>query len=97
MADVHLQSLLVWAHHQLGSIGLPLSISSGIQYEPISFDVTSYVTMLVKSSSKHKLVADVTSHDEDGNIFSQVTDAEITLNENLFDLFKENRLTKEQA
>ncbi|MCK4801133.1 MAG: SDR family NAD(P)-dependent oxidoreductase [Anaerolineales bacterium] len=95
MADIHLQSLLIWASSQLGSIGLPLKIVVGTQYEPISFDTTTYATMRVKSSSKHKLIADVISHDEAGLIYSQVTGAEITLNTNLFDLVKENKLDKE--
>lgn len=97
LADIHLQSLLLWANAQKNSIGLPLSIAGGTQYQPILFDTTTYATMRVKSSSNHKLVADVISHDEAGYIFSYVTDAEITLNDKLFDLFKNNKLVKEQA
>ncbi|RLD91793.1 MAG: hypothetical protein DRJ13_17250, partial [Bacteroidetes bacterium] len=92
LADTHLQSLLIWANSQLGSIGLPLQIAGGIQYHPVPFDIPTYATMTVKSSTPHKLVADVTSHDRDGYVFSQVIDAEITLNEKLFGLFQENQL-----
>lgn len=95
LADIHLQSLLIWANSQIGSIGLPLQIAGGIQYHPVPFDIPTYATMTVKSSTPHKLVADVTSHDRDGLIFSQVIDAEITLNEKLFDLFKESQLENE--
>jgi len=95
LADIHLQSLLIWANSQIGSIGLPLQIAGGTQYHPIPFNITTYATMTVKSSTPHKLVADVTSHDQDGLIFSQVVDAEITLNEKLFDLFKESQLENE--
>jgi len=92
LADIHLQSLLIWANSQIGSIGLPLQIAGGIQYHLVPFDITTYATMTVKSSTPHKLVADVTSHDRDGYVFSQVIDAEITLNEKLFGLFQENQL-----
>jgi NAD(P)-dependent dehydrogenase (short-subunit alcohol dehydrogenase family) len=97
LADIHLQSLLIWASSQLGSIGLPLKISGGTQYKPVDFDTTTYATMQVQSSSNHRLIADVISHDEVGNIYSHVEGAEITLNDKLFDLFKDNKLEKEPA
>ena len=95
LADIHLQSLLIWANSQTGSIGLPLQIAGGTQFHPVPFNTPSYATMTVKSSTPHKLVADVTSHDRDGYVFSQVVDAEITLNDKLFDLFKDNQLESE--
>lgn len=95
LADIHLQSLLLWASSQLGSIGLPLKISGGTQYKPVDFGTTTYATMHVKSSSNHRLIADVISHDEMGKIYSHVEGAEITLNDKLFDLFKDNKLEKE--
>jgi NAD(P)-dependent dehydrogenase (short-subunit alcohol dehydrogenase family) len=97
LADIHLQSLLIWASSQLGSIGLPLKISGGTQYKSVGFDTTTYVTMQVQSSSNHRLVADVISHDQAGNIYSYIEGAEITLNNKLFDLFKDNKLEKEPA
>ncbi len=92
LADVHLQSLLIWANAQMGSIGLPLQIAGGTQYQPVPFDLPTYATMTVKTVTPHKLVADVTSHDRDGYIFSKVVDAEITLNDKLYNLFKDNQL-----
>ena len=95
MADVHLQSLLIWAWDQLKSTGLPLIIKAGTQYKPTPFDTDTYATMQVVSNSKHKLVANVISHDLDGNIFTNVSAAEITLNTTLLDLFKQNQLSKD--
>jgi len=97
LADIHLQSLLIWASSQLVSIGLPLKISGGTQYKPVDFDTTTYATMQVQSSTNHRLIADVISHDEIGNIYSNVEGAEITLNNKLFDLFNDNKLEKEPA
>ncbi|NQS91123.1 MAG: polyketide synthase dehydratase domain-containing protein [Chloroflexi bacterium] len=92
LADVHLQSLLIWANSQRQSIGLPLRINEAVQYQAVPFGTTTYATMKVTTSTPHKLVADVTSHDKDGNIFSEVRGAEITLSENLLDLFQDNQL-----
>jgi hypothetical protein len=92
LADVQLQSLLVWSHLMNGKLGLPLKIAGGIQYQQVPMDHDSYVTMQVKETNTHKLVADVISHDLNGMIFSQVRNAEITLNEKLYELFQQNRL-----
>ena len=97
LADIHLQSLLIWASSQLGSIGLPLKISGGTQFKSVDFGTTTFATMQVQSSSNHRLVADVISHDEAGNIYSHIEGAEITLNNKLFELFKDNKLEKEPA
>ncbi len=95
LADVHLQSLLIWAHHNLGMVGLPLRIASGVSYAAPPRGTISYATMRVQSSSNHKLAANVISHDRNGLVYSEVTEAEITLNSKLYDLFQENQLEKE--
>jgi hypothetical protein len=95
LADVHLQSLLIWAHIQKGSIGLPLKIAEGNQYQQVPFDQPSYATMRVVSSTAHKLIADVISHDQDGFVYSEVKGAEITMNARLYELFQDNHLKRE--
>lgn len=97
LADVHLQSLLIWAHHQKGTTGLPLRIGAGIQYVSVPEGEISYATMRVKAFSAHKLVADVISHDEQGLIYSEVIDAEITINDRLSILFQQNQLEREEV
>ena len=95
LADVHLQSLLVWAHMQVESPGLPLKIASGIQYQKPPAYGKTYATMKVKSMKGRQLVADVISHDEEGLVYSEVAGAEITLKKNLYELFQNNQLEKE--
>jgi hypothetical protein len=97
LADVHLQSLLIWAHLQKGTTGLPLQIGSGKQYHPAAPGEITYATMKVNKISSHKLVADVISHDQHGHIYSEVIDAEITLNDRLSELFQDNQLEAEKA
>jgi hypothetical protein len=96
LADVHLQSLLIWVHFQKGTTGLPLQIGSGTQYHKAIPGETTYATMRVKKITSHKLVADVISHDKDGYIYAEVVDAEITLNERLSELFQYNQLEVNQ-
>lgn len=95
LADVHLQSMLIWAHLQKGSLGLPLKIASGIQYHKPPAEKQTYATMKVRSVNGRQLVADVISHDQQGLIYSEVTGAEITLKKNLYELFQNNHLGKE--
>jgi hypothetical protein len=97
LADVHLQSLLIWAHDQLGYVGLPLRISKAIHYRRVPNGSSTYATMTVREFSPRKLVADVISHDRDGRIFTEVIGAEITLTENLLPLFEQNQLAGEPA
>ena len=92
LADVHLQSLLIWASLYQDVKGLPLEIAEGTQYRTLDFGTTSYATMLVNSSSRHQLSADVITHDQDGLIYNLVKDAQITLSKRLNQLFLDNQL-----
>jgi hypothetical protein len=53
----------------------------------------TFARMEVVSQSKHKILANVVSFEQGGNVYSEVQGAEITLNESLFELFQENKLT----
>ncbi|MCD6344424.1 MAG: SDR family NAD(P)-dependent oxidoreductase [Anaerolineae bacterium] len=92
LTDVQLQSLLIWAKQTYGYGGLPMHIQRGEQYSiPGAGDVT-YASLRVQTSSKHRLVADVITHDEEGRVYSRVTGAEITLSPRLNALFAQNHL-----
>ncbi len=91
LTDAILQSLLIWAFQYRGLSGLPLRISRGRQFRPIPFDTTLYATMEVTSISNHTLCADVTGYDERGQVYIEVTGAEITLSERLKELFRQNQ------
>ena len=97
LADVHLQSILIWAWDQHKSTGLPLRISRGTQYRMPPVSEITYARMEVVSQSKHKIMANVTSFDQQGVVFTEVQEAEITLNESLFDLFQENNISVEKV
>jgi hypothetical protein len=95
LADIQLQSLLIWAQQYRDVIGLPLKIARGVQYAQIPFDFPIFVTTKIVSQTKHNLVADVFSHDGEGNVFVEVHGAEITLSKRLLPLFHDNQLPEE--
>ncbi|MCD4739087.1 MAG: SDR family NAD(P)-dependent oxidoreductase [Anaerolineae bacterium] len=92
LTDVQLQSLLIWATDNHGYGGLPMQIQKGELYREVAFGDETYVTLQIKSNSEQRLVADVIVHDEDGYVYSRVTDAEITLSERMNELFELNVL-----
>jgi hypothetical protein len=92
LADVQLQSLLIWAKHTYGYGGLPLRIERGEKYLPVAFGEVTYATLTIRSRSEHCLVADVTVHNEQGQLYSRTIGAEITLSPRLNDLFQQNQI-----
>ena len=95
LADIHLQSLLIWSSLYRDVRGLPLKINQGIQYRQPAADATTFATMQVNHSSNHTLSADVFSHDRRGRIYTAVSGAEITLSPRLDSLFARNLLEEE--
>jgi len=93
LADVQLQSLLVWAKRNYGYGGLPLRIERGEKYLPVAFGERTYATLKIRYRGEHSLVADVTVHNEQGQLCNQTIGAEITLSPRLNDLFRQNRLS----
>jgi hypothetical protein len=92
MADVHLQSLLIWSSLYRDVKGLPLKIEGGQQYRPLEFEQETYATMQVREVSNHNLTADVVVHDRSGTVSARVDRAQITLSERLDVLFADNQL-----
>jgi NAD(P)-dependent dehydrogenase (short-subunit alcohol dehydrogenase family) len=86
--DALLQALLIWVRHRYQAASLPLRIEQAEFYSQIPFNRPYYVSLLVKSSSATKLVADVTAHDENGKIYSRLTGAEAVISKALDSKFK---------
>lgn len=86
--DVLLQAMLVWVRLTKEAGSLPLKIKEGEFFEKIPFNVDFYVTLEVSDANPHKLVADLISHDSEGNIYSRLMGAEVTISKQLNDKFK---------
>jgi len=92
VADAQFQSMVIWAWqtHQAGS--LPLRAQKGEQFQGIPFDQAFYVSMEVQSSTENRLVADIIAHDAQGQVYTRISGAEVTISERLNPLFRQNRL-----
>jgi hypothetical protein len=91
--DVQLQCLLIWARHFCQAGSLPLKIQQVDQYKTLPFGKIYYATMQVQTSSDTGLVATVFAHDAEGNVYTKVTGAEVTISERLNSLFEASRRT----
>ena len=86
-ADAQFQSMLIWVRNQFDAGSLPSKARSGEQYRPVPTDRTFYVSLDIISSTRTSMVADITTHDEMGNIYTRVFGAEVTISKNLNQLF----------
>lgn len=87
LADVQFQSMVVWARLQYGAGSLPLRAQEGEHYRVPAPGERFYVSMEAKSHSETSLVADIIAHDADGNVYTRVTGAEVTISAQLNRLF----------
>lgn len=85
--DVQLQCLLIWARHFYQAASLPLKIEQVEQYLPLPFGQTFYASMEVQASSETGLVANVVAHDAQGQVYTCVNGAEVTISPRLNRLF----------
>lgn len=85
--DIQYQGILIWVRqfHQAGS--LPLNCQLGEQFQPVPPGKAFYVSIEVVSSTATKVVANVFTHDEQGQIYSRVLGAEVTVSQQLNRLF----------
>jgi len=86
-ADVQFQSMLIWVRKHYDAGSLPSKAPVGEQYRPIPTQQELYVSLDVKNASKTRMVADITTHDETGKIYTRVLDAEVTISKQLNHLF----------
>jgi hypothetical protein len=88
-ADIQFQCMLVWVKHFYQSASLPLHCRIGEHFRCIPEGKTFFVSMTVQSSTSTHLIADITSHDQDGKIYSRVIGAEVTISKQLNRLFQQ--------
>lgn len=86
-ADIQLQSMLIWVRHFYNAGSLPLRCQYSEHFRDIPEETIFYVSLEVQSHSNTKLVAKVISHDLEGNVYSQVFGAEVTISQQLNRLF----------
>ncbi|MFM6105547.1 MAG: SDR family NAD(P)-dependent oxidoreductase [Sphaerospermopsis kisseleviana] len=79
IADVQIHSLWIWTQHfhQIGC--LPSEILNFEQFAPVPFGETFYVTCEVKSKTELNVVADVITHNQQGQIYNRMIGAKGTV------------------
>jgi 3-oxoacyl-(acyl-carrier-protein) synthase/NAD(P)-dependent dehydrogenase (short-subunit alcohol dehydrogenase family)/acyl carrier protein len=91
IADVHLQSILLWSGDFLKAGCLPASIDRIEQFHPIGFGEEFYVSTRIQSQAEYRLRVDMTVHDEEGKIHMRWTDVCLTVSERLHEQFRRNQ------
>lgn len=86
-ADIQYQGMLIWVRHVYQAACLPLRCDKGEHFQDIPLGKTFYVSIEVLSSSNTNLKANIIAHDINGQVYSQVFGAEVTINKQLNSLF----------
>jgi acyl transferase domain-containing protein/acyl carrier protein len=79
IADVQIHALWLWIQHfhQVGC--LPSEIQTFEQFVPVPFDETFYVTCEVKSKTESQVIADIITHNRQGQIYNRMIGAKGTI------------------
>jgi hypothetical protein len=86
--DLVYQAMLVWVRKQLSMGSLPSSTKRWTSYQQVKPNELFYLQLQVVEQSATKLVADISLINEDNKLLAQIKSAEVTVSENLNDLFK---------
>ncbi len=85
--DAAFQCMLIWVRYLDRSASLPSRFQKIEHFQDIPLGKIFYVSMAVKLKSSTKLIANISLHDEKGNIYSRLIDAEVTIGKQLNNLF----------
>ena len=87
IADVQLQSILLWTWDFLKAGCLPAVVKKIEQFQAIRFGEDFYVSTRIKSHTGYRLVTDMVAHDAKGRIYMRWTEVELTISERLKEQF----------
>ena len=79
VADVQLQSLLIWAHHVLSVADVVLTSWRAEQYRSVPPGEAFYVSLVVRARTATTLLADIASHDAHGRVYLRFSDVRAVL------------------
>lgn len=87
VADALFQGIVVWARRTFGAASLPVSTDAAELYRPLEFDRTYTVSVAVRESAPHRLVADIDAADAAGEVCLRLIGAQVALSTTLARLF----------
>ncbi len=86
--DLVYQAMHVWVRKQLAMGSLPSSTKRWTSYQQVKPNESFYLELKVVEHSGTKLIADISLISEDKKHLAEIKSAEVTVSENLNDLFK---------
>lgn len=92
--DLVYQAMLVWVRKQLSMGSLPSSTKSWTTYRQVQVDELFYLQLIVVAKSASKFIADISLINADNKILAEIKSAEVTISENLNNLFKSSKDAK---
>ena len=93
-ADIMLQSVVVWARKQYDLASLPLKIGYGTFHKSVEFGKRYIIDVEVTKKNKTKVISNIKCVDQQGHIFMELSDVEITLSKSLNQKFLENKMLR---
>jgi len=95
--DLYYQAMLVWVRRTSGKGSLPTSAVRCELYSNVPVDTEFYVTLEVVNSQATNMSANVTFHSAEGEVYSRLTGAEVTISEALNPLFLQNEVNNQRV
>ena len=86
-ADPQFQIMLIWVRHYFDAGSLPTKAQLGEHFALVPQGKKFFVSLDITGSSPAHAVADITTHDEDGRVYTSVKGAEVTISKELNSLF----------
>jgi hypothetical protein len=86
-ADALFQAMLVWVRRHRDAGSLPSKVAALEHYRSVPADGTFFVSLEVRNRGRASLVADVSAHDEAGEVYCRMLGAEVTISKKLNDQF----------
>ena len=86
--DLVYQAMLVWVRKQMGMGSLPSTTQQWFTYQQVLSEQAFYLRLTVVDQTDTKLLADIELISAEGKLMASIKSAEVTVSENLNDLFK---------
>lgn len=79
VSDIQTHAVWIWLQHFHRSMCLPAQVGRFQNFSSPPFDKPFYTTTEVVSKTKTRIVTNITSHDDQGNIYTSIQGAEATI------------------
>jgi acyl transferase domain-containing protein len=90
LSDLQLQAMLFHLQYFYQEAGLPAQLQHFEQFCYLPFDQDFYISIEVRSKEDSLMIADIFSHNERGQLYTQLIGAEVTVSKGLNGLFAQS-------